>query len=249
MAIAIRGTTPGVNATGSNPITLTLNGTRQPQLGDLVVLFYGNDYYQLSNMPTPSFNGSTTGVTAITGGTADSGNLFAHIKSFYFVPGATGDITISATESGAGDEEKVMAAYVLSGADTANPIDGSASNNTDITGSTTNRVCLAVTPSNSDSFLIAHTNDGNGSNSVSYTAPSGMTEQYDGVLLGSMGYSGATQQLAASGSTGNKTFVAANNASYATVMVAIATAAAGGAVVVPSPLVVPPAALIRASTW
>lgn len=226
MAIAIRGTTPLVVATASNPISGTLTGARQPQTGDLLVIFHGNDYYALSNMPTPTVGGSTSGVNAISGGAADSGSLFAHIKSYTYVVGSTGDLAVSVTETGSGDEEKVLVVYVLSGADTANPTDGTPGTNTDITGSTTSRVCNATSPSSSDAFLIVHTNDGNGSNSVSYTPPSGMAEQYDGSLAAAMGYSGATLQLVASGSTGSKTFTAAGNASYATVTVAIKTAGA-----------------------
>lgn len=231
MAIAIRGTTPLVVATGSNPISGTLTGTRQPQAGDLLVIFHGNDYYALSNMPTPTVGGSTSGVNAVSGGTADGGSFFAHAKAYTYAVGSTGDLTVSVTETGSGDEEKVLVVYVLSGADTSTPVDGTAANNSDSTGSTTSRVCNAVSPSSASAFLICHTNDGNGSNSVSYTPPSGMTEQYDGSLASSMGYSGATLQLSASGSTGTKTFTASGNASYCTLTVAIKTAAGGGSTV------------------
>lgn len=223
MAIAIRGTTPLVVATTANPISGTLTGARQPQTGDVLLIIHGNDYYALSNMPTPTVGGSTSGVNAISGGAADSGFLFAHAKSYTYVVGSTGDLAVSVTETGTADEEKVLVVYVLSGVDTSAPVDGTPGTNTDITGSTTNRVCNATSPSSSDAFLVVHTNDGNGSNSVSYTPPSGMSEQYDGSLAASMGYSGATLQLVASGSTGSKTFVAAGNASYCTLTIAVAT--------------------------
>lgn len=229
MAIAIRGTTPLVVATTANPISGTLTGTRQPQTGDLLVIIHGNDYYALSNMPTPTVGGSTAGVNPITSGAADGGSLFAHAKGYTYAVGSTGDLVVSVTETGTGDEEKCLVVYVLSGADTSTPTDG-ANNNADSTGTTTNRVCNAVSPSSSDAFLIVHTNDGNGSNSVSYTPPSGMSEQYDGSLAASMGYSGATLQLSSSGSTGTKTFVAAGNASYCTLTIAVKTAAAAAAV-------------------
>jgi hypothetical protein len=228
VAIAIRGGTPLVVATASNPISGTLTATRQPQSGDVLLIIHGNDYYALSNMPTPTVGGSTAGVNAISGGSADGGSLFAHAKSYTYVVGSTGDLTVSVTETGVADEEKVLVVYVLPGADTATPTDG-ASSNFDSSGTTTNRVCNAVSPSSSDAFLVVHTNDGNGSNSVSYLPPSGMSEQYDGSLGGFMGYSGATLQLSASGSTGSKTFTAAGNASYCTLTIAIRTASAGAA--------------------
>lgn len=233
MAIAIRGTTPLVVATAANPISGTLTGARQPQSGDLLVIIHGNDYYALSNMPTPTVGGSTAGVSAVSGGGADGGSLFAHAVAYTYAVGSTGDLTVSVTETGAGDEEKVLVVYVLSGADTATPTDGTPGTNFDSGGGSTSRVCNATSPSSSDAFLICHTNDGNGSNSVSYTPPSGMTEQYDGSLSASMGYSGATLQLAASGSTGTKTFAAAGNASYCTLTLAIKTSAAGGAALDP----------------
>lgn len=228
MSIAIRGGSPLVVATTANPISGTLTSTRQPQAGDLLLIIHGNDYYALSNMPTPTVGGSTSGVNPITSGTADGGSLFAHAKSYTYAVGSTGDLTVSVTETGIGDEEKCLVVYVLSGADTSTPTDGAA-NNTDNTGSTTNRVCSAVSPSTSDAFLIVHTNDGNGSNSVSYTPASGMSEQYDGSLGGAMGYSGDTQQLSSSGSTGTKTLVAAGNASYCSLTIAVRTAAAAAA--------------------
>lgn len=236
MAIAIRGTTPLVVATAANPISGTLTGARQPQSGDVLLIIHGNDYYALSNMPTPTVAGSTSGVNAISGGTADSGSLFAHAKSYTYVVGSTGDLAVSVTETGAGDEEKVLVVYVLSGVDTSTPTDGTPGTNTDIGGATTNRVCNATSPSSSDAFLVVHTNDGNGSNSVSYTPPAGMAEQYDGSLAASMGYSGATLQLVASGSTGTKTFTTVGNASYCTLTIAVKTAAAGG-----TPVEAPPA--------
>jgi hypothetical protein len=225
VAIAIRGSTPLVVATTANPISGTLTGARQPQSGDLLVIIHGNDYYALSNMPTPTVGGSTSGVNAITSGSADGGSLFAHAKSYTYAVGSTGDLTVSVTETGAGDEEKCLIVYVLSGADTATPTDG-ANNNVDSSGTTTNRVCNAVSPSSADAYLIVHTNDGNGSNSVSYLPPSGMSEQYDGSLGGAMGYSGATLQLSSSGSTGTKTFTASGNASYCSLTIAVKTAAA-----------------------
>lgn len=248
MAIAIRGTTP-VTTGGTGAISVTANGTHQPQANDVLLIIHGNDYYNLTNMSTPTVGGSTTGVLAVTNGTADGGNLFAHIKSWYYVVGSAGDLTIAAVETGAADEEKCLAVYVLSGVDNVNPIDV-ANNNFDSGGATVNRVCLGVTTGFDNDLLILHTNDGNGASGGPYTWPGGTTEQYDANVAGFMSYSGATEALGAAGATGNRTATATGNASYATVTIAVREAAgAAGASPDTLALVVPPPAVTRASRW
>lgn len=230
MAIAIRGGSPLVVSNTGNPITGTLTGTRQPVSGDLLVILDANDYYALTNMVTPTVGGSTAGVTAITNGSADAGNPNAHVKGYTYVVGSTGDLTISETETGSGDEEKVLVLYVLSGANTSSPIDGGSSGAAGSFSATgqASFVLTGVTPSGSDAFLIYHVNSGGGSSGgTPYGPPSGFTEQYD-TATGGVSYTGGTQQLAVSGATGTKT-VTGNGAaiSWAGVLIAIATAAGG----------------------
>lgn len=250
MAISIRGGSPGTTFTTANPTSLTLNGARQPNAGDLVVAIHFNDFYGLAAMPTPTFNGSTTGVTSITGTglPADGGTNFGHIKAWWWAAGSTADVTISATESAPGDEDKGIIGYVLSGADTTTPIDAAAGN-FESSSATANQVAPSVSPATSDAFLICHTNNGGGGNTGPITSfPAGMTSQYD-VNGGGMRFAGATQQLVSSGATGTKAFVATGSGFWVTCSIAIKTAAAGGSVIVPQIVVAPPAALVRASTW
>lgn len=234
MTITPRGGGPLVVATTANPVSGTLTGAQQPQSGDLLVIIHGNDYYAITDMPTPTVGGSTSGVGAISNGTADAGSLFAHIKSYTYVVGSTGDLTVSVTESGLGDEEKVLTVYVLSGADTATPVDIAGNNATTTPG--TSHVCPSVNATTSDGFMILHTNDGNGSNGGPYSWPGGTTEQYDGNVASSMSYTGATEQLASSGATGTRTATGTGGSSYAAVTIVIRTAAAGG-----TPVDAPPA--------
>lgn len=226
MAIAIRGTTPATaTAAASATVSLTLNGTRQPNTNDVLVIIHANDFYALTNMPTPTVGGSTTGVTSIAD--ADKGTNQGHFKSWYYVVGSTGDLTVSATETGSADEEKALAVYVLSGVDTASPIDGTPATSTSTSDDPT-PVAPSVSPSSSDAFLICHTNSGP-QNTGAYTHPSGMTETYDFVVNGSaLGMGGATLQLSASGATGTKSFTTAGSNSWLTLSVAMKTAAAGG---------------------
>lgn len=246
MAIAIRGGTPLTVITTSNPISATLTGTRQPQSGDLLLIIHGNDFYALSNMPTPTVGGSTSGVNPVSGGSADAGTNHGHIKAYTYVVGSTGDLTVSVTETGVGDEDKCLDVYVLSGADTSTPTDGAAG--TFNISATTTHDAPSVSPSSSDAYLVCHDNSGGGSSASSYTPPSGMTEQYD-AQVGGISHTGATLQLSASGATGTKTFTPSGSVEYATVSIAVKSAAAGAATPAPQPIVAPTPAAIRASTW
>lgn len=247
MAIGIRGGSPLVVSTTSNPVSGTLTGTRQPQNGDLLVIIHFNDFYALSNMATPTVGGSSSGVTAVTNGTADVGTDDAHAKTYTYAVTATGDLTVAATETGSADEEKGLAIYVLSGADTATPIDGGSSGAAGTAGATNaTHVLTGVAPSGTDAFLIGHDNSGGGSSSgTPYTTPGG-TEHYDGAT-GGISYCGWTEQLAASGATGTRTVTPANAISFAGLVVAIKTA--GGAVTVPAKPIVVPSFAAHSAVW
>lgn len=237
MAIASRiwvvGTNTGSSATVSADTTSGTGTT--PQTGDLCVVIYCNDYYALSNMGTPSVTaGSSFTLTAVTNGTADNGNLNAHVKCYTGTVAANGHFTISATESGSADEEKSILVWVLSGADTATPIDGGSSGAANNVGtSTASQDAPSVTPSGSDAFLICHVNSGTGAAAASYTHPTGMTELTE-IHVGGLSGDVAYLQLAASGATGTKTFTASTATPYAAVSLAIKTASSGAITATPT---------------
>lgn len=227
MAVAIRGTTPATATDngGSATVAVTATGTRQPQAGDVLVILHCNDFYALSAMPTPTVDGSTTGVTAITGGSVDAGTDEAHIKAYYWINASTGDRAVSVTETGAHDEEKGLAVWVLSGADTGTPIDGSAVGTVDAVGSSS-WVLTAASPSSSNAFLISHVNTGGGGSAGgSVTPPGSMAEAFD-VNVGGLTMEGASQQLSASGSTGTRTFTPAAPGHFAGILISVKTATA-----------------------
>jgi hypothetical protein len=223
--IAIRGGTPTTSiVTGTNPITVTLTGTKQPQAGDVLLIIHGNNFYTAAAMPTPTVGGSTTGVTAVTNGSADAGTNLAHIKSYTYVVGSTGDLTVSVTETGLGDEEKSLDVYVLSGVDTSTPVDIAAT----ATGTTaTSQVAPSVTPTSATPYLICHVNTGGAGVSSTYTPPGSMTETYDTVVAATYEATGAVQQLGGPGATGTRTFTATGSNPYAALSVALTTASAG----------------------
>jgi hypothetical protein len=224
VAIAIRGTTPATAVTDANPISVALTGARQPQSGDLLVIIHGNDFYAATAMPTPTVGGSTSGVAAISGGSADAGTNHGHIKSYTYPVGSAGDLTVSVTETGSGDEDKCLEVYVLAGADLVTPTDGALGGFN--TAATVNHDAPSISPSSANAFLICHTNTGGGSSASSYTPPSGMSEQYD-AQVGGISHTGATLQLSSSGATGTKTFTPSGSVEYAAISIAIRTASGG----------------------
>lgn len=236
-------------STASATVSTTLTGTRQPNAGDLLVILHFNDYYTLAAMPTPTVGGSTSGVNAITNGAVDGGSNEGHVKAYTYVVGSTGDLTVSVTETGTADEEKGLAVYVLSGANTASPIDGGsagAAGTFNITG-VASHVLTGVTPSGADAFLIGHDSSGAGAATTSHTTPG--TESYDGVLTAAMSYCGWTEQLSASGATGTRTVTPATSVNFFGLILAIKTAAAGATPAPRGALVVPSAAVTRAAVW
>jgi hypothetical protein len=204
VAITIRGGAPLVVATGGNPVSGTLTGSQSPQVDDVLVIAYGNDFYLLSNMPTPSVGGSTSGVNAITNGTADSGSNAVHVKSFTKVITSSGDVTISATETGTADEEKVLAVWVLPGADTTTPTD--VASNQFSTSSAATFVLPSVTTTADGDMLLTHVNTGGVTVTSGTWSGGSIVEDYDASVLGFMSYSGGHDLLGAAGSTGTRTF-------------------------------------------
>lgn len=234
MAVAIRGTTPAEFTSGTATISGTLTGTRSPVAGDLLVMIHCNDFYLLSNMPTPTVGGSSTGVTAVTGATADGGSNLGHAKVWTYPVPTSGDLAVAVTETGTGDEEKALVVYVLSGADTTTQIDvsGNATYGTSASHALTN-----VSPTSSDGYLIAHDNSGGGVNVTSYTPPSGMTETYDLSVAAGMGTTGAIEQLVSSGAIGSLSFTPAGSANGVVSTLVVLTGSAAPAL--PPILVMP----------
>lgn len=244
MAVTIRGTVQTNTQTASATLSLSLTGAQQPNAGDVLYIVHQNDFWLASSMPTPTVGGSTTGVVSVA--SADGGSDAAHIKSYRFTVGSTGDLTVAVTETGSADEEKLLAVFVLVGVDTTTPLDGTPAG---ATGAGTSHTAPSITDvATSDAYMICNANSGGGVSAGAYTPPGGMTEQYDVLVGGAMSTTGATQQLAASGATGTRVFTAASSG-WAATSAAFRTASAGAATVVRQPLVVPSLAAIQAGSW
>jgi hypothetical protein len=217
MAIGIRTSATGTDS-GITP-TVTAATDTSPVAGDLAIIVHCNDFYALSNMPTPT-GVNLSALTAITLATADGGVNLAHIKCYWATVTTSGLVSASVTETGSHDEEKGMAVVVLFGADTTTPVDDAGN----ATGTTSaNNVAPSVSPATNSAFLICFTNSGGGAGTASYTPPAGMAELFE-LHVGGLAATLATVQLTASGATGAQTFTAASAVPWAAISIAIKTA-------------------------
>jgi hypothetical protein len=225
VAVSISSLTTNTNDGTSATISVTTSESPvTTQVGDLVVVIHGNNFYALSNMPTPTATGSPTLTNIVD---ADGGTNQGHIRAWYYYANTGGAQTVSVTETGAHDEEKDLAVFVLTGAASSSPIDGAASG-----FSTTDAqpVCPSISPATSDAYLIAPVQSGGAAGPGGYTPPGSLTEKYD-VTVGQLEAAGGIAQLVVSGATGTFTWTNGVNRPYASATFAIKTAqtaASGG---------------------
>jgi hypothetical protein len=195
-------------------------------IGDLALVIHDNDFYLLSNMPTPTATGSPT-FSPITSATlpADGGTNFGHLKFYTYVVNTAGAQTVQVTETGAADEEKSLTVYILGAADTTTPTDDGRGG-FDSVGSAT-QIAPAATATNTNDLAIMQIGAGGGGSAASYTPPAGVIWQYE-IHITAYSAVGGTKQLSASGSTGTFTFTAASPTDYAAGTVLVRAAPAGG---------------------
>lgn len=229
MAVSISSITTNTNDGSSATISVTTSESPAvTNVGDLVIVIHGNDYYTLADMPTPTATGSPVFTSIVN---ADAGSLTAHIKSWYYIANTGGAQTVSVAETGVHDEEKSLAVYVLSGADTSgSPIDGTPQSNVNASA-VTSQDCPAVTTTNTDSFAIMALQSGGGAAATAYAPPGTVTKKYDIRVTTVMSAGGGIKQLSSSGSTGTFTWTATGACPYAAVTFAIKTAAGAAAAV------------------
>jgi hypothetical protein len=223
----IRSVTVGTN-NGSSPTVAATTPSEGDvaQAGDTLLVIHCNDFYAFANMGTPAVSPGSPELSPVPNGSADSGDTGAHIRSYTATVATSGAQTVSVTEAAPGDEEKAIVVFVLADADAANPVDDAAGT---FGSSATPQPAPSVSPSTSDALLICHVNSGGGASTASYTSPGGMAEQYE-IHVGGLSGVGATEQLAAAGATGTRTFTAASSVQWAAVSIAIRSAAGGGVV-------------------
>ena len=187
-------------------------------IGDVLLIFHGNDFFAASGMTTPTSSQTLSGMTLRA--TADPGTNEAHFKFWTAVVTVAGTQTV--TTNNVGGEEGSCHVIVLDGTTVdAAILDGSAATGTAVTPGSASQIAPAVSPSTSDALLFCAAQSDGQSGQATYTAPSGMTERTDSTDGSTTGSSTASLVLSASGSTGTKTFTASHSAGYATVSVAV----------------------------
>lgn len=195
-------------------------------VGDLLLIFHGNDFYTAAALPTPTSSQTLSGLTLQA--TADQGTNQAHVKFWTAVITVAGTQTVSANR--VTDEEISLHVIVLDGStvDTASFLDGSAATG-GATASSTSMVAPAVSPTTTDALLFCMVQTNGSVNGVpTFTPPSGMTERTDVADGFFSGASTASLVLAASGTTGTKTFTCTLSQGYASASVTIKGGASTG---------------------
>jgi hypothetical protein len=209
---------------------------------DVLLAIQGNDFFTLADLLAPT--GGPGGWTQVTAANGDGGENGGHLKVWWtvVVSGGVQTVTFNFAQEG---EEKGCALYALTGADTANPIDGAAG------GSGTadeNLVAPSITVAGTDTLLVNAWQSGGGSTTASFTDPAApWTRQYE-LQFGGLSALGGRQALVAAGATGTRTAVAASAVPYASSSVGVRSATAVSSRRAPV-LVAPGQAARHAGTW
>lgn len=221
MAIALKSKASGVTAGTGATVNVTTAETIATAVGDIVVVLFGDDFYAITDMGTPTATGSPT-LTSIT--TVDGGTNTTHVKGYWYQANTAGAQTISATAAHT-DEDKILLALVFSGVDTTTPIDGTPT--TTVGSASSTNVAPAVSPAGSNSYFVTCVANAVGK---SYTTPAPLTEQIEAVATGFLDMVVGTEQLSASGSTGTFSFTPSGSCAYVAMSFTLKTASGGGGI-------------------
>lgn len=226
MTATFRGGGPVIASTTSATVSVTLTGAWQPQAGDTLIIFHGNDFYDGTPMATPTVGGSTTGVNPEL--TVSAGNPNAQLKVYSYKVASTGDLTVSETETGPNnDEEKVLVVWVCAGADSTDPV-ADAVGSFSSTGQST-FVFTGGTAANAGDLMLLHHNSGGGSSASTPMTPPGApyVEAYD-TSTGGIAYTGGSEALTAAGATGTRTMSSIGSVSWVGALVIVRSATPTG---------------------
>lgn len=177
--------------------TLTSSGMT---VGDTLVVFYGSDYYQLSNMPDPT----TTAGTLTLLGSVDIGTNVGHIKAY----------TCSVTTGGAqtvtfpNHIDCDIHGSMLRISSTVS-LDGSLTTNLDTGNNFSVQTAASVTTTASDRLMcvawLASLTGGIPAGDSSYTPQGSMTKQSESDANNFSSMMVATEALATAGASGTRT--------------------------------------------
>lgn len=215
----------GAATSGTNATATLGAGTA---IGDLLVIFHGNDWNTLSGLNTPTSSQTLNSMTLQ--GTADAGSNACHVKVWTAIVTVGGSQTVTCNVTPSGEEVGchvvVIDGTTVDTSSSAAFLDGTPAGNFSTT-STTPWIAPAITTSTSDALLLCFAvADGTTGTPCSFTPPSGMTEQTDVTDGAFSGSSVASLVLTSSGSTGTKSFTPSRSSGYAAASIALKGAAA-----------------------
>lgn len=200
------------------------------QVGDLVVVIAANDWYDATNLTTPT----GTAVSSWTlRHTMDGGALDCHAKVWTGTVTTGGAQTVD-TNWSTTDEERFVTVFVISGGAT---YADAASADTDTTS--TNFVAPSVTPAagSTDNILLCLWGNATGGD-INLTVPGSMTAYTEVDFLTFVTFRAASEAYTSSSATGTRT--ATGSAARDGFGVAVIVSAAGAAVGAPTPTWQPP---------
>jgi hypothetical protein len=195
--------------------TITINTGAGTSIGDVLVCFYGANFYTVGDMGTPSGTSGTWTLQA----TGDQGSNEAHLKLFTRTVTAGGSQTV--TVPPAIDCETFAIVYVIAGASSEQ--DGAAGNQG---AASTSHIAPSVSPVGSDDLLLCGAQAGPAT-TVTFTYPGSMTNGLTENAAGSAGMGSARQNLSSSGATGTRTFTCSASRTFATASIALAGGSSG----------------------
>ncbi len=205
---------------GANATVTTGAGTA---VNDLLVTFFGNDAYAATFMTTPTGTAGTWTFQVLGDPATDGPHL--KIWTRFVTAGGAQTVTVAQHDG----EEVFNTTFVLTGANTSTPVDGTPAGGSGNTN-TTSMVAPSVSPTTADALLLCGVQKGGSGGAATYTPPSGMTERSDITDGTFSSQSTASLVLAASGATGTKTFTATAGANegYASASITLQGSGGGG---------------------
>lgn len=217
MALSVKSVGSGSNDGSSATVSATSAETTATAVGDLVLVFHGNDYYAESTMSTPTATGSPTLTKQLSSDTTTNN---AHLRVWWYVANTAGAQTVSVTET-SGGEEKAIAVMVIGGADTTTPFDTSG---TQAQTSSSSWTTPSVTTTGSACLLISAVSASTNFHNTNATTPSGFTSDVNVAPDSAYRLLVGHKQLSSSGATGSVTWAASFSEQYTGATLAISPA-------------------------
>jgi hypothetical protein len=200
--------------------TLTSSGMT---VGDTLVIFYGSDYYQLSNMPDPT---STAGTLSLLG-SVDIGTNVGHIKA-YLCPVTTGG---AQTVTFPNHIDCDIHGSVLRISSTVT-LDGTLTTNLDTGNNFSVQTAAGVTTTASDRLLciawLASLTGGIPAGDSSYTPQASMTKQSESDANNFSSMMVATEAIPSAGATGTRTATWEAARPFGTISIAVGSSVPSG---------------------